>query len=39
MVLEAQRIVAGKAPVESLTRCDGELITPDEIIEYLAEEE
>ncbi len=39
MVLEAQRIIAGKAPVESLTRCDGELITPDEIIEYLAEGE
>lgn len=39
MVLEVQRIVAGKTPVESLTRFDGELITPDEIIDYLVEEE
>jgi 2-oxoglutarate ferredoxin oxidoreductase subunit alpha len=39
MVLEVQRIVAGKTTVESLTRCDGELITPDEIIDYLVEEE
>ena len=39
MVLEVQRILAGKTPVESFTRCDGELITPDEIIDYLVEEE
>ena len=39
MVLEVQRIVAGKTVVESLTRSDGELITPDEILNYLAEEE
>lgn len=39
MVLEVQRIVAGRTAVESLTRSDGELITPDEIIKYLAEEE
>jgi len=39
MVLEVQRIVAGKTKVESLTRYDGELITPDEIVNYLAEEE
>jgi 2-oxoglutarate ferredoxin oxidoreductase subunit alpha len=39
MVLEVERILAGKTPVESLTRCDGEIITPDEIIDYLVEEE
>ena len=39
MVLEVQRIVSGKTRVESLTRYDGELITPEEIVSYLAEEE
>lgn len=39
LVLEVQRLVAGKAPVESLVRYDGELITPDEIVAYLSEEE
>ncbi len=39
MVLEVERIVAGKAAVESLTRYDGELITPAEIVTHLAEEE
>jgi 2-oxoglutarate ferredoxin oxidoreductase subunit alpha len=39
MVLEVQRIVDGKTRVESLTRYDGELITPEEIVSHLAEEE
>ena len=39
MVLEVERIAAGKTKVESLTRYDGELITPDEIFEHLAEKE
>lgn len=39
MVLEVQRMVAGKTAVESLTRYDGELITPAEIVSHLAEEE
>lgn len=39
MVHEVQRIVGGKTEVESLTRFDGELITPDEIVGHLAEEE
>lgn len=39
LVFEVERIVAGKTAVESLTRYDGELITPDEIIDYLLEEE
>lgn len=39
MVLEVERIVAGKAAVESFTRYDGELITPEEIVAHLAEEE
>jgi 2-oxoglutarate ferredoxin oxidoreductase subunit alpha len=39
MVFEVERIVAGKTTVESLTRYDGELIAPDEIIDYLLEEE
>jgi 2-oxoglutarate ferredoxin oxidoreductase subunit alpha len=39
MVLEVERLVAGRAKVESLTRFDGELITPAEIISRLVEEE
>ncbi|GAB4347443.1 MAG: 2-oxoacid:acceptor oxidoreductase subunit alpha [Candidatus Abyssubacteria bacterium] len=39
MVLEVERIVAGKTRVESLTRYDGDLVTPTEIIEHLVEEE
>jgi 2-oxoglutarate ferredoxin oxidoreductase subunit alpha len=39
LVLETERIVAGRARVESLNRYDGELITPDEIVNHLAEEE
>jgi 2-oxoglutarate ferredoxin oxidoreductase subunit alpha len=39
MVLEVERLVAGKAKVESLTRYDGELITPAEILGRLVEEE
>ncbi|RJP20824.1 MAG: 2-oxoacid:acceptor oxidoreductase subunit alpha [Candidatus Abyssobacteria bacterium SURF_5] len=39
IVLEVERLVAGKAKVESLTRYDGELITPAEIISRLVEEE
>jgi 2-oxoglutarate ferredoxin oxidoreductase subunit alpha len=39
MVLEVERIAAGKTRVESLTRYDGELITPAEIINRLVEEE
>lgn len=39
MVLEVERIVAGRTTVESLTRYDGELITPAEIVGHLAEEE
>lgn len=39
MVLEVERVAAGKSKVESFTRYDGELITPDELVEYLAEEE
>jgi len=39
LVLEVERIVAGRAQVESLNRYDGELITPDEIVNHLAEEE
>jgi len=39
MVLEVERIVGGKAAVEPINRYDGELITPDEIVEYLVEKE
>jgi 2-oxoglutarate ferredoxin oxidoreductase subunit alpha len=39
LVLEVERIVAGRAQVESLVRYDGELISPDEIADHLAEEE
>ncbi|UCD56700.1 MAG: 2-oxoacid:acceptor oxidoreductase subunit alpha [Candidatus Hydrogenedentota bacterium] len=39
MVREVERIVTGKCEVASLTRFDGELIGPDEIIDYLSEEE
>ncbi|RJP73887.1 MAG: 2-oxoacid:acceptor oxidoreductase subunit alpha [Candidatus Abyssobacteria bacterium SURF_17] len=39
MVLEVERIVAGKTAVESFTRYDGELVTPEEIVSHLAEEE
>ena len=39
LVLEVERIVAGRAEVGSLNRYDGELVTPDEIVGYLAEEE
>jgi 2-oxoglutarate ferredoxin oxidoreductase subunit alpha len=39
MVLEVERLVSGNAQVESLTRYDGELITPGEIVSRLVEEE
>jgi 2-oxoglutarate ferredoxin oxidoreductase subunit alpha len=39
MVLEVERVVAGQTRVESLTRYDGELITPGEIVSHLGEEE
>ncbi len=39
IVLEVERIVAGKSTVKSLVRYDGELIEPDEIVSYLLGEE
>jgi cell division protein FtsB len=39
LVLEVERIVGGQAGVESINRYDGELITPDEIVNHLADEE
>ncbi|MBI5118234.1 2-oxoacid:acceptor oxidoreductase subunit alpha [Candidatus Poribacteria bacterium] len=39
MALEVERLAAGKTRVQSLTRFDGELITPDEIVDHLCVEE
>lgn len=39
IVLEVERLVEGKTQVESLTRYDGELVTPGEIVSRLVEEE
>lgn len=37
LVLEVERIVAGRCAVHRVNRVDGELITPDEIIEKIVE--
>lgn len=39
IVREVERIVAGKTVVNSVTRYDGELITPAEVVGHLVEEE